>query len=774
MKPDFKQEQRGGGLILLLWLIGLIILAMGLPGLDLQTQLDKWNLKSDAPGSGEKDVINAFGNVDPVIILVKTENLFSHENLGQLKSLSMTLFDSVPYVEAVSSILDYRILQPGLRSMRPERLIPSRYPDNQSFLDSLRDRALQEPGIAGNMLSLDGRDTWIQVEFESQKSGDLTHQQLREVGQKLLEVIQPFERADFKLLASGIPIISHEQTEYFSRETLRLGVWVFVISVLTILFIFRSWRLLILILITILSSFLAALGLLGHLGIELETTLFTVPLFLGLAISLGYSVHIINRFNIYRENHTSDQEALRFTLRQVRGPLFYTSMTTIGALLTFNLIDIGAVQQIGNISTLVLIFIYLMNRFILPQLLLIKFAKSQMQDRGKHFLVSVSVRLSLLTIKLTQYPKSMYTGLFVLVVVLVVGMSQINPSSNSLETLGSELPYLKQQIEIGQSPLISLYSYSAVFQFPADIFESQFQDVIQIINDVQHELTSADRKLRVRSGINGLKQIKQQLFPDTKVEDLDKITDSQAELEMYLSLVPKRIVNKWVNQKQHLVRMTVGVPEFSHRTINNSKRMLEAYLAEKYPDIKVYFSGTILKFADIQEYLVGGQIIAVLFSLIIIILLLIFVFRSIGMGLIAAIPNLIPIMAVGAAMGYLKIPLDSITITLMPMVLGIAVDDTIHLMLELSRLKLQSNNFAAVVTESFRTVGSSLLTTTIILIIVFGVYLSSDVLVFRRLALLVCIGLGSALATDFFITPILMKDFIKPSSSSNLKTTGSI
>ena len=59
--------------------------------------------------------------------------------------------------------------------------------------------------------------------------------------------------------------------------------------------------------------------------------------------------------------------------------------------------------------------------------------------------------------------------------------------------------------------------------------------------------------------------------------------------------------------------------------------------------------------------------------------ILLFLFGSIREGfLVALIPNLFPITIIFGLMGILGFPLDTFTLVVVPVVIGIAVDDTIH------------------------------------------------------------------------------------------------
>ena len=157
-----------------------------------------------------------------------------------------------------------------------------------------------------------------------------------------------------------------------------------------------------------------------------------------------------------------------------------------------------------------------------------------------------------------------------------------------------------------------------------------------------------------------------------------------------------------------------------------------------------------------NEKLVKGELKSFMFSFIIIAVLMIVAFSSITTGLIGMIPNLAPVLFIGAVMGYFKMDLDMMTMTIMPMVLGIAVDDTIHFT---NRCKLEferTGSYKESLKISFREIGKTLGMTTFILCAMFSVFLGCPVACLFRIGLLTIVGLGSALLADYTLTPVLI------------------
>ena len=134
-------------------------------------------------------------------------------------------------------------------------------------------------------------------------------------------------------------------------------------------------------------------------------------------------------------------------------------------------------------------------------------------------------------------------------------------------------------------------------------------------------------------------------------------------------------------------------------------------------------------------------------------------FQSIRLGLLGMIPNVMPAIFVGGYMGWQGIPLDMMTATIIPMMLGLAVDDTIHFFNH-SKLEFdRTGDYDESSRRTFRVVGVAIVSTSIITSAVFGTFLTDVCLNIFNFGLLAIVGILSALAADLIITPALMKYF---------------
>ena len=154
--------------------------------------------------------------------------------------------------------------------------------------------------------------------------------------------------------------------------------------------------------------------------------------------------------------------------------------------------------------------------------------------------------------------------------------------------------------------------------------------------------------------------------------------------------------------------------------------------------------------------LVRGSIKSIGTSLVIILVLLVLAFTSVRTGFIAMIPNVVPIVLIGGIMGYAGVNLDMITAMIMPMILGIAVDDTIHFTNHIKYHFELTGNYRSAIENSYREIGKTMIMTTIILCAMFAIFLTSTMNVLVNIGWLSVVGLGSALIADYTITPVLL------------------
>ena len=166
--------------------------------------------------------------------------------------------------------------------------------------------------------------------------------------------------------------------------------------------------------------------------------------------------------------------------------------------------------------------------------------------------------------------------------------------------------------------------------------------------------------------------------------------------------------------------------------------------------------GEVVNYAEMNGKLVGGLLRSFGGSFVIIAIMMILAFGSIKAGLIGMIPNIAPVLLIGGVMGYSGMPLDMITMLVMPMILGIAVDDTIHMNNHIKYGFERTGSYRQALLLSYREIGKTMGMTTFILCAMFFVFIFSPMGALHNVGLLSIVGLGAALLADYTLTTALV------------------
>ncbi len=131
-------------------------------------------------------------------------------------------------------------------------------------------------------------------------------------------------------------------------------------------------------------------------------------------------------------------------------------------------------------------------------------------------------------------------------------------------------------------------------------------------------------------------------------------------------------------------------------------------------------------------------------------------FRSWRMTFITLIPNVFPIIATAAIMGYFGIPLKLSTSIIFAISFGIVVDDTIHFLSKFRHEKKKGSSNLYAMKRTLLTTGKPIIITTIILTLGFVVFCFSSFGVTFHIGLFVSISFLIALLADLLLLPVLI------------------
>ena len=162
---------------------------------------------------------------------------------------------------------------------------------------------------------------------------------------------------------------------------------------------------------------------------------------------------------------------------------------------------------------------------------------------------------------------------------------------------------------------------------------------------------------------------------------------------------------------------------------------------------------------QLLDYITWSQINGFALAFVVITAMMCLLFGSVKLGLIAMIPNLLPVALTLGIMGGLGIPLTYTTLLIAPIAIGIAVDDTMHLVTRYRHEFRRCGRYDEALFASMRDVGRALAITSVVLVLGFLVSLLSVMDSQAGFGVLLAFTISTALVADFLLMPALILIF---------------
>ncbi|MBC8454975.1 MAG: MMPL family transporter [Deltaproteobacteria bacterium] len=172
-------------------------------------------------------------------------------------------------------------------------------------------------------------------------------------------------------------------------------------------------------------------------------------------------------------------------------------------------------------------------------------------------------------------------------------------------------------------------------------------------------------------------------------------------------------------------------------------------------DLEIEASGMMALSGGWLDEIVNGQRNGVLVSIAAITLLMILGLRSLSVGLVSLIPNLLPLVATTALCGWVWDDIDSDTLVVLMMAIGIGVDDTIHFLMRYRIESARCDSTEEAISRTFQFAGRAIVMTTLILSIGFSPMMLSEYYSIAIVGSLLPFALLIAMMADLLLVPAL-------------------
>ncbi len=743
----------------------LLVSFLGMSKMVQQTSFDDYFIEGDPMLVKTNEFKENFGNDYFVGVLTECDDHFTKENLTLLRELGNELLDSLSYADKITSLTDLEFMLGTEDGMEIVQIVPEVIPETGSpEMAQVRALAYSKQQVAKKLVSKDGKLAWTLLKlraFPSEDEWKETSNVSPDIvtGEEVARIITKDKYASLRPRATGMPYVSQQKSVYIGQEMGRLVMLAVIICILVMVLMTRSLRGVVSPLLSVMGGVMMTFGLAGFSQMYVDSTVLMIPVILAFAVSVAYNIHFCSYFGRRLRMHGQRKQAVIETVSEIGWSVVFCGLTTVVSLMSFMIIPIRPMKCVGAMSSLTIFFVLFTTLLLTPVLL--SFGRDRKPKPGVDG--EGGTRLSRAVEKLNdftfKYAKPVVITFTTVCILLCVGLWKIEPAFDIERTMGAGVPYVKDVMEVGRSELGALYSYDLVMEF-ANGDEAKQPENLRKLEQLENLIAGYPLTKRTNSILDILKDLNQTLNGGDPAHF--RIPDSEEEVAQMLVLYENAGGSEteyWMDYDYKRLRIMVEISDFNSAEVERELADIDRQTAELFPDVKVTAVGNIPQYTAMMQYLVRGQMQSFLISVLIIALILMIAFQSVRVGLIALIPNLMPAIFVGGYMGWAGIPLDMMTATLIPMMLGMAVDDTIHF-INHSKLEFdRERNYSVAIRRTFRVVGVAIVTTSIITSAVFACFATSACAMCLNFGVLAVIGILSALLADLFITPLLVKKF---------------
>lgn len=752
-------------------LFALILVGLGVSGMKkirMENSRDNWFDDSEQIEIETEEFEEQFGNNEGIIILVEADDVFHPEVLKAIKKLGDELLDKVPYADEITSIMDMEIsigTEEGIEVINP---FEDGIPDDPKKLQEIKELILSRKSLRNKLISDDFTETVVSLsllefpeEEEWKKVTDIDP--LFQVGEVAIPIVtdSSFTSDLYTFKAAGMPYTETEERDFFAKEMKMRVLSGFGVMILLLLVFLRSARGVFVPVFTTVTGIIVVFGIMGLFGIGVDSNMVTLPVLLGMALSVGYSLHLVNSFKYYFKTTGKRKESVIAAVEETGWPIFFTALTTMGSVMSFATAGIVTIKWLGFTCASVVFADYLFVIILVP--VLMSFGRDKKPGKVKVKKDTVVDKLMIVIGNFVIKRKKQIMIVFtILVIVIAPGVRLMTVDMDVFGFMGTKVPYVKRVYDVTQSQLGSYLSYNISIQYD-DVDVIKDPEVLKgfdtLLDSVRaFELTKSSKdNAAVFSILDIIKEMNQTLHSDSvEYYTIPESRDLIAQILLLYEMSGGTKTFRWIDEDYSMLRAQVQVYKFTANEITRELEAIKRISAEELPGATVSIIGSAVQFAELNGKIVTGEIKSILVALFVIGLLMIVVFGSLKTGLIGMIPNLSPLIAIAGYMGYFNSPLDMMTMTIMPMLLGIAVDDTIHFINHIKYEFERQGNYEKAILSSLKMVGKTLGMTTIVLSATFAMYIFSPISNMVRIGFLASLGLIVALLIDYLVTPALI------------------
>ena len=686
-----------------------------------------------------------------VVLTPQDGDVFTARTLSAVEALTNQLWQT-PYSSRVDSLSNFQHTE----AEEDDLLVADLFYDAAALevhdLEKIRNVALNEPVLVNRIVSADSRVTGINVTV--QLPGIDETKEAPEVVAFVRNVIAEFEQqySDIDVHLTGMVMMNNAFSESSMQDMSFLVPISFAVMLILLAILFKGFAATFGTLLVITFSIMSAMGIGAYIGFPLTPPSATAPTVI-LTVAIANSVHILitmlHEMRAGRPKHDAIVESLRVNLH----PVFLASVTTAIGFLTMNFSDVPPFAHLGNFVAIGVLVSLLLSVTFLPALMSLLPVRVRVVNKEGDRLMKTIAEFVI------AKRRQLLWGMAAVIALLLAFIPKNELNDNFVHYFDESVQFRTDSDYINDN-LGGLYviDYSLPSSGSQGINEPQylkevagFAEWYRSQPEIKHVNVITDTFKRLNKNMHGDEQAWYRL-PE------EKELAAQYLLLYEMSLPYGLDLNNQINIDKSSTRMIVTVDILTSNELLALEQRAKNWLKENTVILgEVEGSGPSVMFAHIGKRNIKSMLLGAVVALLLISFILIFALRSLKIGTLSLVPNLVP-AAMGFGLWGLLVGEVGLSLSIVvSMTLGIVVDDTVHFLSKYLRARRERGlDSKDAVRYAFANVGRALMVTSIVLVGGFLVLALSSFELNAGMGLLAAIVICFALIADFLFLPSLL------------------
>ncbi len=742
-----------GILLALLAVTAFFAVQLATQGLPLDNSPDTLLVSSDETLTQYQEAVEIFGADRTMALAMRVDDVFTPSVIERLRALTRRV-ESVPGIARVVSLTNVDRTETVGDRINVTRLIPA-----NSTADELKRIAGEVQGdqlIIGNLVSRDRRVAAITVFFASEINAD---EEKAAVAQ--IEQIVRTEFAGESIFLVGLPYMDYRNDIHVTRDLMRFAPLAVLLIVMTFYVAFHSWRGVLMPLATVSVGLIWTLGVMALMSRPLTLVTMMLPVII-MAIGSSYVIHVLNQLSLSAQglrpgaSPAARRAAVANALHFVGPAVIASALTTMAGFgaLAFTTIpgvrDMGVFNAIGVCATMILSLTLVPTWFLLwtPPL-------TGRVATGTGHLLREQVLSGIATL-VVRRPNRICGIILMGTVIALMGITRLNVNSDLLAF------YPKNSVErVGARIVHQHLGGAATFRIIVDGHRPGGLQTVEALKAV----IRLQRFIETLPGVDGTISIADMVMRSHRILGSGRpgdeiIPSSQQRLNalfVYLAEAADDAPMTFISGDGRHAQIIVRSNLFGSRDMDAVLRQIDDWCRAHLPlGLTASPTGLLILLHRTSDGIAVQQARSLMIALLLIFVMIALFFRSATVGLVALLPNIVPIIFFFGFMGWTAIPLNMNTGLVASIVLGLAVDNAVHLIRRYFRCCKDMVDRRRALIQTLRQTGGPIVFANLTLVFGFAIFAFSSFVPVRVGGLLSAMTILACFISNLIFLPVLM------------------